>query len=99
MKDKADDLDEWGVPILPVLRLSDSDAQMADVRDAADLHLVQAVVRLGSVTADPDDDEAEAQIDHGRRRCDAAEHVGSTDASADTGPTMGLDAVATGTRS
>jgi hypothetical protein len=63
MKDIAEDLAAWGVRILPVLRLSDSAALIADVGDAAELHRGKAVVRLGSAIADPDDDEAEAQID------------------------------------
>jgi hypothetical protein len=37
-------------------------AQLADARYAAEAHQQQAIVRLGSMAADPDDEEAEAQI-------------------------------------
>jgi hypothetical protein len=63
MRDIADDLAAWGVPILPVLRLSDSDAQLSDAGYAAESHEGQAVVRLGDMLADPDDEQAESHID------------------------------------
>jgi hypothetical protein len=62
MKDIADDLAMRSMQILPVLRLSDSDAQLAYAGYAAESHEGQAIVRLGSAMADPDDEEAETQI-------------------------------------
>jgi hypothetical protein len=63
MRDIADDLSVWGIPMLPVLHVSDSPARMADVRYAVDLHGGHTVLRLGSGTSDPDDAEAEKSMD------------------------------------
>jgi hypothetical protein len=63
MRDLADDLAAWLIPMLPVLRLDDSPARIADVRYAADLHGGHAVLRLGGDAQDPDDAEAEDALD------------------------------------
>ncbi len=63
MRDIADDLAAWLIPMLPVLHLDDGPQRMADAGYAADLHGGQAVLRLGSDTHDPDDTEAEEQLD------------------------------------
>jgi T4 beta protein len=59
----ADDLDGWLIPMLPVLHLDDSVAQLADARYAAELHRGTAILRLGSDTRNPDDAEAEEALD------------------------------------
>jgi hypothetical protein len=69
MRDVAEDLAAWGIPMLPVLHLYDSAERMADVAWAAERHSGRAVVRLGDGSADPDDEQAEAQL--GRLRDDA----------------------------
>ncbi|MEV6488819.1 beta family protein [Actinoplanes sp. NPDC051633] len=66
-RDIADDLGAWGIPILPVVHLQDSDDLLADAGDAASGHSGHAVVRLGSDTVDPDDEEAEAQLNRLQR--------------------------------
>ncbi|MFY1692983.1 beta family protein [Plantactinospora sp. WMMB782] len=68
MRDIADDLAAWGIPMLPVLHLYDTAARLADVRHAADLHSGHAVLRLGSDTRDPDDEEAEEALDRLRNQ-------------------------------
>lgn len=50
----ANDLAQWGVPIAPVIHLHDSDEQLSACGEAARLHNETAIVRLGSITADPD---------------------------------------------
>jgi hypothetical protein len=50
MRDLADDLAAWLIPMLPVLRLDDSPARIADVRYAADL---QAATRFSGWAATP----------------------------------------------
>lgn len=62
MRDIADDLAAWVIPVLPVLHLDDSPALLADVRYAAEVHDGRAIVRLGSDTRDPDDAEAEESL-------------------------------------
>lgn len=68
MRDIADDLAAWGIPMLPVLHLYDTEARLADVRHAADLHGGHTVLRLGSDTRDPDDEEAEEALDRLRNQ-------------------------------
>jgi hypothetical protein len=63
MRDIADDLGAWVIPMLTVLHLHDSPERMADAACAADMHGGRAVLRLGSDTHDPDDAEAEGQLD------------------------------------
>lgn len=63
MRDIADDLDGWLIPMLPVLHLDDSPARLAEARYAAELHRGTAILRLGSDTHDPDDAEAEEALD------------------------------------
>jgi hypothetical protein len=62
LRDIAEDLAASAIPMLPVVHLYDSPQRMGDVGYAADLHSGHAVVRLGSGTADPDDEEAESQL-------------------------------------
>ncbi|RGC66166.1 hypothetical protein C5N14_25350 [Micromonospora sp. MW-13] len=50
----ASDLAQWGVPIAPVIRLHDPDEQLSACGEAARLHGETAIVRLGSLTTDPD---------------------------------------------
>ncbi|MEV6694382.1 beta family protein [Micromonospora sp. NPDC051196] len=50
----ADDLAQWGIPIVPVVRLHDSDEQLLACGEAARLHNEAAIVRLGSITTNPD---------------------------------------------
>jgi hypothetical protein len=54
----GDDFANWQIPMVPVVRLSDSDARLADHGAAAEWHGHGAVVRLGSLTADPSVEEA-----------------------------------------
>ena len=68
MRDIANDLGAWRIPILPVIHLNDSDERLAEAGEAAEEHSRHVVVRLGSDTADPDDEEAEAQLDRLQRR-------------------------------
>ncbi|MEU7752531.1 beta family protein [Micromonospora sp. NPDC049171] len=63
LRDIAEDLAAWGIPMLPVLHLYDTAARLADVRHAADLHNGQMILRLGSDTRDPDDGEAEEALE------------------------------------
>ncbi|WP_119576264.1 beta family protein [Micromonospora radicis] len=50
----ANDLALWGIPIAPVIRLQDPDEQFSACGEAARLHNETAIVRLGSITTDPD---------------------------------------------
>jgi Beta protein len=63
MRDIADDLGDWLIPMLPVLHPFDSPARLADARYAADLHGSHTILRLGDDTHDPDDVEAEEALD------------------------------------
>ena len=60
--DIAEDLAAWGIPIRPVLHLHDSADRLAQAREAAAMHTGHVVIRLGGDAADPDDEEAEAQL-------------------------------------
>lgn len=62
MRGIAEEFQVQQVPMLPVVRLLDSEHHLADVGYAADLHDGQAVLRLGGDTRDPDDDEAEEHL-------------------------------------
>ena len=62
LRDIAEDLAAWGVPIRPVLHLHDSAVRLAEARDATAMHAGHVVVRLGGYVADPDDEEAETQL-------------------------------------
>jgi hypothetical protein len=64
MRDIADDLAAWLIPMRPVLHLYDSPARLADVRYAAGLHDGHAILRLGDDTRDPDHAEAEEVLDY-----------------------------------
>lgn len=72
VNDIAEDLDGWGIPIVPVLHLTDSPQRLADLGRAAERHGGRAIVRLGSATSDPDDGEAGTRL--GRLQ----EHAGLT---------------------
>src|SRR6266516_1833810 len=50
MRDIADDLGAWVIPMVPVLHLHDSPERMADAGYAAAMHGGHAVLRLGSDT-------------------------------------------------
>ncbi|WP_081883879.1 beta family protein [Micromonospora parva] len=50
----AEDLEQWGVPIAPVIRLQDPDDHVLACGEAARLHSGNVIIRLGSLTADPD---------------------------------------------
>jgi len=50
----ANDLAQSGIPIAPVIRLHDPDEHLSACGEAARLHNETAIVRLGSVTRDPD---------------------------------------------
>ncbi|TQJ23674.1 T4 beta protein [Micromonospora sp. A202] len=63
LRDIAYDLAAWGIPMLPVLHLYDTEARLADVRLAADLHSGHTILRLGSDNRGPDDGEAEEALD------------------------------------
>ncbi|MEU4566912.1 beta family protein [Micromonospora sp. NPDC023956] len=54
IREIADDLAQWGIPIAPVIRLHDPDEQLSACGEAARLHNGTAIIRLGSPTADPD---------------------------------------------
>ncbi|MFI6820552.1 beta family protein [Micromonospora sp. NPDC050187] len=54
IREIAEDLAQWGIPIAPVIRLHDSDEQLSACGEAARLHNGTAIIRLGSPTADPD---------------------------------------------
>ena len=62
IKDISVDLAEWGIPMIPVIHLSDPPERLNDLGHAAERHGAGAVVRLGGPTADPDDEEAEALL-------------------------------------
>ncbi|PTA44978.1 beta family protein [Micromonospora sp. RP3T] len=59
LPDIAEDLHQWGNPMLPVAHPHDSPARLADIRDAAALHGHGAVLRL-----DHTDDDAETRAHH-----------------------------------
>jgi len=63
MRDIANDLAAWMIPMLPVMHLYDSPARLANVRYATDLHGGHTILRLGSDTRDPDDAEADDALD------------------------------------
>jgi len=63
LHDIGEDLAARGVPMLPVLHLADSPQRLADAGTAARLHAGHAVLRLGGAAMDPNDEEAEAQLD------------------------------------
>ncbi|MFI6273534.1 beta family protein [Micromonospora zamorensis] len=54
IKEIANDLAQWGVPIAPVIHLHDPDEQLSACGEAARLHNETAIIRLGSLTTDPD---------------------------------------------
>ncbi len=61
LRDIAEDLALWGVPIRPVLHLRDSARRLAEARQATEMHSGHAVVRVGGDVADPDE-ESEARL-------------------------------------
>ncbi|GAB3980996.1 beta family protein [Plantactinospora veratri] len=63
VRDIAEDLAAWLIPMLPVLHLYDSPSRLADVRYAATLHNDHAVLRLSGNSHDPDSTETEEELD------------------------------------
>jgi hypothetical protein len=62
IRDIAEDLAAWRIPVLPVFRLEDSAQRLGDIGYAAETHGGDAVLRLGGGLRDPDDAEAESRI-------------------------------------
>jgi hypothetical protein len=62
LRDVADDLAAFDIPMLPVAHLDDHKGRMRDVAYAAEVHSGNAVLRLGDDTSDPDDIDAEERL-------------------------------------
>lgn len=63
LRDIAEDLAAWGIPLRPVLHLHDSARRLEEAREAAEMHSGHAVIRLGGAIADPDGgEEADSQL-------------------------------------
>jgi len=62
LRDIAEDLGAWGIPVRPVLHLHDTARRLTEARDVMAMHTGHAVIRLGSDRVDPDDEEADARL-------------------------------------
>ena len=69
MRDIAEDLAAWGVPMLPVIHPQDDADRLADAHEAAEAHTGRTVVRLG---VGLDDEDAEARLGELCRRAGPA---------------------------